>query len=60
MELEKKIKSMSDNSFENFCKNYWVECNVERKAYNEKPFQYTDYLKKNLQFLYDEFKRQNT
>lgn len=60
MELEKKIESMSESSFENFCKSYWVECNVERKTFSEKPIQYTDYLEKNLQYLYDEFKRQNT
>tara|TARA_B100001248_G_scaffold262239_1_gene256897 strand:+ start:1148 stop:1330 length:183 start_codon:yes stop_codon:yes gene_type:complete len=50
---------MEDNKFTYFAKFMYMECCLERKAWGDKQIKYSEYLENNLEFIYDEFQKQD-
>jgi|TARA_B100001094_G_scaffold326895_1_gene383953 hypothetical protein len=50
---------MINDNFTYFAKFMYMESCLERKAWGEKQITYLEYLENNLEFIYNEFQKQN-
>lgn len=51
---------MGLETFSSFCNRMYYDALIDRNAFGEDHISYNDYLKFNLDFLYDKYERQNT